>query len=168
MGKNNYKPTVEIIKNGHKFLIDKEDLDILIKTSTFFPKKTGTNIYIVTMYFKNKIKKNTFLHTDIMRKHFGEIPTGMCTDHINRNGLDNRKKNLRLVTFAQNIVNSRKTVRNKKSSKYKGVHFNKAEKKWKATFGKKHLGVFPTEKKAHEAYVRYGRENYGEFFHDGT
>jgi hypothetical protein len=51
-------------------------------------------------------------------------------DHINHNGLDNRPSNLRKTTASQNLGNQRK--QKGCSSDYKGVHWIKASKTWKA------------------------------------
>lgn len=44
-------------------------------------------------------------------------------DHINHDGLDNRKENLRIVTNSQNGMNRRLTSAN--TSGYKGVSFDR-------------------------------------------
>ncbi|UCE99313.1 MAG: HNH endonuclease [Planctomycetota bacterium] len=54
------------------------------------------------------------------------VPEGMVCDHINHNGLDNRKANLHVATVAENAWNSRKR---KSRSRYKGVWWNKQLKK---------------------------------------
>ena len=51
------------------------------------------------------------------------------TDHINGDGLDNHRANLRVCSHAENMRNSRKRVNNK--SGFKGVSWNKAKGKWK-------------------------------------
>lgn len=53
---------------------------------------------------------------------------GMEIDHINRNGLDNRKKNLRCVTHAQNLQNQVKHKNN--SSGYRNVYWSEGKRKW--------------------------------------
>ena len=92
-------------------------------------------------------------------------PKGMVVDHIDGNGLNNRKSNLRICTKAQNVHNSR--PRTNTSSKYKGVFWNKANKKWSATIHKgdkwTYIGGFDDEKEAARAYDRKAAEFFGEF-----
>ena len=61
-----------------------------------------------------KYNKSIFMHRII-----NKTPDGLFTDHINREGLDNRKCNLRTVTRNQNIFNSKPRKNN--TSGYKGV-----------------------------------------------
>jgi len=84
-------------------------------------------------------RKNVFMHRRIMRS-----PSNSIVDHINRNGLDNRKANLRIVSNMQNCWNSDRGI-NKGTSKYKGVRMDKRSGRWYASIryeGKKmYLGV---------------------------
>ena len=99
-----------------------------------------------------------YLHRLIM----GE-PKGMVVDHINRDPLDNRKENLRVVTHQQNCCN-RKHCRGK--SDYIGVMLNK-DGKWIARVRKgcKSItaGPFETELAAAKARDEAARELHGEF-----
>ena len=67
------------------------------------------------------------LHRVIMERMIGRpLARREHTDHINGNGLDNRRENLRLVSNSQNRMNSRKPLAREgssygKISKYKGV-----------------------------------------------
>ena len=85
-------------------------------------------------------------------------------DHINHNGLDNRKENLRFVTRAQNQQNRRSTKNS--SSQYKGVGWHKASNKWRAKIGHKgkqtYLGLFTCEHQAALAYNEKALELWGE------
>ena len=76
-----------------------------------------------------------------------DISMNNFIDHINTNSLDNRIKNLRVVTNQQNCFN-----RNAK-----GYYWNKKENKWHAQIsfnGKvKYLGYFEKEEDAHIAYL---------------
>lgn len=87
-------------------------------------------------------------------------------DHINGNGLDNRRENLRLATPRQNAANKRKTHKDT-TSKYKGVSWHKANNKWRATIRIdskcKHLGLFENEIDAANAYNDAAKRVFGSF-----
>ena len=87
-------------------------------------------------------------------------------DHINCDGLDNRRINLRLANHTQNCRNSRKILiyRGKPTSSiYKGVSWYKAYRRWRAKVSGKHIGYFDTEEEAAHAYNEFVKENFGEF-----
>jgi hypothetical protein len=93
-------------------------------------------------------------------------PKGLIVDHRNRNGLDNRRDNLRLATQSQNACN-RSKIGVKTSSRYIGVSFQKRGGKWRAVIrvrGKKTwLGSFDWEIEAAKAYDTAARKYNGEF-----
>jgi hypothetical protein len=86
------------------------------------------------------------------------------TDHINHDGLDNRRGNLRPVTTIQNQQNRR--PRAIASSKYKGVCRHR-DRKWLARIcingTQYHLGLFVTEEDAALAYNAAALEAFGEY-----
>lgn len=89
-------------------------------------------------------------------------------DHINGNGLDNRRSNLRVTTQLNNNANARKKA--KATSMYKGVSLyldGATSKPWKAQIqrdGRKfHIGYFATEIEAAIAYDNAAKEYFGEF-----
>ena len=90
---------------------------------------------------------NIPMHMEILT-----VPKGMSIDHINGNGLDNRRENLRIVTCRQNMQN----LHIPKSSKHPGVDWNRQKKKWRAYIHlnkrKRHLGFFDDEIEAATAY----------------
>jgi hypothetical protein len=94
-----------------------------------------------------------------------DAPKGLYVDHIDHNGLNNCKSNLRLCTNAQNQQNRRPNRGG--SSRYKGVHKLKSYKKFRARIvhNKKaiHLGYFKDEIEAAKAYDKKARELFGEF-----
>lgn len=97
------------------------------------------------------------------------IPGADTVDHINGDGLDNRRCNLRAASRKQNSHNAQRRCDN--TSGYKGVHWDKEQRKWRATIrahGQIHrLGRFPTPEEAHAAYVKAAEELHGEFANAG-
>lgn len=81
-----------------------------------------------------------------MHRFILEAPDGMDVDHINRNTLDNRRVNLRVVTRSQNLHNTDAPRHNK--SGRKGVCWYPKYEKWRAfiTINKRQttLGYFDT------------------------
>ncbi len=92
-------------------------------------------------------------------------PMGHPVDHINGDGLDNRRANLRLATVQQNNHNRRRTAMN--TSGFKGVHLNRQLNKWRAMIkvsGKQsHLGYFDTPEDAAVAYAKASAKLHGEY-----
>lgn len=86
-------------------------------------------------------------------------------DHINGDGLDNRRENLRIATPQQNQGNSQK--RAAAQSRYKGVSWSVQARKWRAyiTLNRKqtHLGLFADEIDAARAYDAKAIELFGGF-----
>lgn len=86
-------------------------------------------------------------------------------DHIDRNPLNNQKNNLRMCNHSQNGMN--RTKRNNCSSKYKGVYWNKRDKKWISSIRLNnrltHLGCFNLETDAAKAYNTAATKHFKEF-----
>jgi hypothetical protein len=94
-----------------------------------------------------------------------QIVGSKWADHVNRNGLDNRRINLRPATAGQNLANKALTSRNK--SGYKGVSWSREARKWRAQVTVDgwvtHLGWFPDPVEAARAYNQAAVEAFGEF-----
>ena len=97
-------------------------------------------------------------------------PVGQQVDHINGNGLDNRRCNLRLCTNTQNTRRATKCrwhQGKEPTSKYKGVSWHKDHQKWDAQIRprthREHLGSFVSEKDAALAYNQAAIRLYGQF-----
>ncbi len=87
-----------------------------------------------------------------MHKLINKTPDGFQTDHINRNKLDNRKKNLRTVNQTQNRYNI--GLQKNNTSGYKGVIWNKDKKLWFACIYKNSKRIYlGSSKDIIEAYT---------------
>lgn len=99
---------------------------------------------------------------ELMHRRITGARSGQEVDHINGDGLDNRRSNLRLCTRAQNSWNSKS-----KLSDMKGVHRTKGSKPWVALIrvnGKRHyLGNFLTKIEGARAYNDAAKKYYGDF-----
>ena len=93
----------------------------------------------------------------------------LLVDHIDGDGLDNRRENLRLATHSENTCNRQSAPTGK--SRFRGVYLDKREgkgkKKWRAEIYKDNkkyrLGRFETEEEAAAAYNQKAIELHGEF-----
>jgi len=103
--------------------------------------------------------KKQRLHRVIMNAKKGEF-----VDHIHHDTLDNRKSQMRICTFAQNVKNSK--PRPFKSSKYKGVSFCKRDNVWKMGIkcnGKEIKQSFSCEIAAAYSYNKHALIIHGDF-----
>lgn len=80
-------------------------------------------------------------------------------DHVNGDGLDNRRSNLRWATHAQNMANQDRRSTNQ--SGFKGVHPKK--RRWAARIQNRYLGTYATPEDAAHAYDEAAIETWGEF-----
>ena len=133
--------------SGKPAIVDPDDYDKLAADKWhLFENRNMNNFYAA----RTEYRRNVFMHRRIMN-----APKDALVDHINRNGLDNRKKNLRIVTNQQNCWNSDRGI-NTGSSKYKGVRRDKRYGTWSARIRHNgtyvHLGTFSTEIEAARAF----------------
>jgi hypothetical protein len=97
--------------------------------------------YAIAHFRREGIRRTILMHRFILG-----APAGICVDHRNRNRLDNRRQNLRLVTHAQNMMNV--GANRGSTSPYRGVSWNGRLGKWVASFRGRHLGCFENELEA--------------------
>ncbi len=116
----------------------------------------GRTFYAARVHARKVIK---------MHRYIMKAPGHLVVDHIDHNGLNNTKSNLRLCTTAQNNRNAALSFSS--TSRYKGVHWNRGAKKWAAKIKlnakSHHLGYFTDEIAAARAYDEKAKELHGEF-----
>ena len=84
-------------------------------------------------------------HQIIWKLHHGDVPDGLCIDHINRDKSDNRIENLRLLSNAENCLNNDAKGYYRKDGRFAAQI---------RRFGKTiHLGYFDNEEDARSAYL---------------
>jgi hypothetical protein len=140
-------------------LFDDEDAELVLRYKWHISVcGRGKLLYATTSNYTPKLYGN-----DPIRMH--KLVMGMPefeVDHINRNTLDNRRGNLRLVTRVQNCANSGPR---RGTSKFKGVSWNKG--KWRAVImidsRQISLGRYTDELEAAAAYDKAAKSAWGEF-----
>lgn len=142
-----------------KVLIDDEDKFILDYICYIVPRGKNSNTFYCEAFINRKNKIG--IHRLIMKVNNSKL----SVDHINGNGLDNRKENLRICSHKENLRNSRKPKNN--TSGYKGVSWDKSRNRWKAyiifDYKFKYLGRFKIKKDAALAYNKAAKDLFGEF-----
>lgn len=144
------------LTQGKFALVDDADYEMLMEFN-WCANHRGRTWYAAC----NPHSKGIYMHRLILN-----TPKGMDTDHINGDGLDNRRCNLRSCSHSGNLQNQQ--IRDeKKTSKYKGVSFNKRTGKWVAqiTVENKYvfIGRFTSELQAALAYDKVAVKHSSEF-----
>lgn len=150
------------LTHGKVALVDDEDFDSVRR----FQWHVSSQDYAETTTYVGSIggqHKYTYMSLHRLILH---PPKGLEVDHINHDTLDCRRANIRVCTKSQNQHNQ---LKQKGSSKFKGVSWHRRATKWTAKLqsdGKQiHLGYFHDEEVAARAYDTKAKELFGEFAH---
>ena len=157
--KNRYKIcgdyTIIYTNKGKEIIVDTEDLERLLKIC--WVERNDRYICGKNM----ETGKLVLIHRYILN-------LGNCNDpvdHINRNGFDNRKCNLRLCTPSQNGMN--RTVSKRSTTGVTGVYYIKERNKWLARIEEHHdlheLGCFESFDEAVNARKNAEKKYFGEY-----
>lgn len=149
------------LTRGKFALVDDEDFERLNKF------KWCAHRHRRRTYASREIRKTREdRKTSLMHREILQTPDGLDTDHIDGNGLNNQKSNLRVATRSQNQQAHRLKEANC-SSRYRGVNWHSRDETWQAriqVIGKRiHLGYFDSELAAARAYNIAAIKYFGKF-----
>jgi hypothetical protein len=138
------------LTRGHVAIVDDADFESL---SEFRWRSSGR--YAVCQDGRRRV-----IH---MHRLISQPPEGLCVDHINGNGFDNRRSNLRNCTLAENVRNSRSTG----CTGFKGVVYVRSTHKYRAYLAMAgrtyNSACFATAIGAALAYDAMARAHHGAF-----
>jgi HNH endonuclease/AP2 domain len=103
-------------------LVDADVYTELVRLSWFFNKGYAASSCKDGDRFRVKL-----MHREVLGLEWGDR---RHTDHINRDRLDNRRANLRVVSLEENTQN--RPSQKGSSSRFRGVSWNKAKRRWTA------------------------------------
>ncbi|HLK61573.1 MAG TPA: AP2 domain-containing protein [Chthonomonadaceae bacterium] len=139
--------------------VDEQDAE-RVRAYRWYPSPQATTTYAITRINQGGKRTSLYMHRLIMQPQADQQ-----VDHINGNGLDNRRSNLRVCSLQQNLRNTGNQAGS--TSCYKGVYWKKSVGRWVARISvegkQRHLGYFRDEEEAACAYDRAARIAYGEY-----
>lgn len=139
------------LTQGQFSLIDDDDFEKFgfLKWSVTKMTRGGKSVFYA---YRKKFGKTVYLHREILDNPNGEV------DHINRNRLDNRKSNLRIITREENAKNHNLYFNN--TSGHVGVYWHSKNKNWQVRINrksiKKSFGSYKTKEEAIKVYLQLG------------
>jgi len=150
------------LTNGLQTLVDDADFDWLSQYRWYSNSGTNTT-YARTTLYRDGWSKRVFMHRLIMQPNDDQV-----VDHINNDGLDNRRSNLRVCSRTEN---GRNALPHGKTSKFKGVSWRAKDECWVMQIhipnsGKKRVTeLFPKdqEEQAARRHDHWAKEFHGEY-----
>jgi hypothetical protein len=151
------------LTRGREAMVDDCDYEYLMQWKWLYHSNGRPTGYAIRAEYSAGQQRIVRLHRVVAARH-GLVTAGEQIDHIDGDGLNNCRENLRLATNRQNAGNQRRQRNN--TSGFKGVYWAKREGKWRARIGeggRHHLGYFDDSLEAARAYNEAALKHYGEF-----
>jgi hypothetical protein len=140
-------------------IVDADDFEAIGHLRWQACNVSGDKWYARRTAHNGGIERAIYMHRAILNP-----PHGLDVDHIDGNGLNNRRANLRICPRANNLQNQKKT---RGSSQFKGVYWNGRVGRWHASIqankARHDLGYFASEIDAARAYDAAAIKLFGEF-----
>jgi len=150
------------LTRGEVALVDDQDYDYLMLFKWYASKEHNT--YYARSNVRIAVGKwvGIKMHQLVLDRMFGYEENNLIPDHKDRNGLNNQRTNLRLVSHTISCHNRDSWAK----SNYRGVHWHILKERWVShiSFGgeTKHLGYFDSKIDAAKAYDKEAKEVYGD------
>lgn len=149
------------LTKGKVTLVDDDDFEYLNQWTWFTVESHKTFYAVRTDYPTPSKGVRIWMHKEILRLN----DPNLYVDHIDRNGLNNQRSNLREATRSKNMVNRSNFINSK--SKFKGVSWDSQRNRWKVYVVndgvKNFVGRFKSETEAALAYNEACKKIHGEF-----
>lgn len=154
------------LTQGYVALVDEGDYEMLVRFKWSAHVKKRKDGSVLNVYAVRGERRGGVSHPVLLHRALLGAQRGVDIDHIDGDGLNNTRGNLRVCSRSQNNHNSR--LRPDNTSGYKGVAWSKASRKWRAyiaisTGERRHLGLFSSAVAAAGAYDLAAMKYFGEF-----
>lgn len=148
------------LTQGKEALVDDEDYEAVSAFKWFATQsRPGSLWYAARWVYQDGERIRIWLHRELMN-----LPDDLDVDHIDRDGLNNQRNNLRPATTFQSAAN--KSIRSDNTTGYRGVYAHRNGRFYvyvQHNHDKRYVGAFATAIEAAHAWDAVAKELFGEF-----